>query len=91
MKQRLYVSLFALVCAVATLYNWHLLRSESGYYPKLAVFAPSGVVFFGAVGLFPKLAGMVTPEQKTKKYAQAAVLLLALAAGLLNWYAMANS
>ena len=91
MKRRFLFGLFALLCLGATLYNWHILRLENRYYPKLAIFAPSGAIFFGAVSLFPNLAGPVAPEEKMKKYLQGAVLLLSLAAGLINWYVMAQS
>ena len=90
MKQRFFVGLFALLCLGATLYNWHILRLDNRYYPKLAVFAPIGAIVFGAVSLFPDLAGPVAPEEKIRKYLQGAVLLLGLAAGLTNWYAMAQ-
>ena len=91
MKRRVLLALFTLLCLGATLYNWHILRLESRYYPKLAIFAPCGAILFGAVSLFPKLTGPVAPEEKRKKYLQGAVLLLGLAAGLINWYAMAHS
>ena len=91
MKRRLFLALFALLCLGATLYNWHILRVEHRYYPKLAIFAPFGALLFGAASLFPNLAGPVAPEERMRKYLQAAVLLLGLAAGLINWYAMAQS
>ena len=90
MKQRFYFGLFALVCLGATLYNWRLLLLEQRYYPKVATFAPIGALVFGAVSLLPNLAGPVAPEEKMKKYLQGAILLLGLAVGLINWYAMAQ-
>ena len=90
MRQRFFFGLFALLCLGTTLYNWHILRLEDRYYPKLAVFAPIGAIVFGAVSLFPDLAGPVAPEEKRKKYIQGALLLLGLAAGLANWYAVAQ-
>ena len=91
MKQRLLFGLFALLCLLVALYNWHILRVDNRYYPTQAVFAPIFAIFFGAVSLFPALAGPVRPEEKIKKYLQGAVPLLGLAAGLMNWYAMARS
>ena len=90
MNRRLLLLLFALLCLGATLYNWHIIRLEHRYYPKLAVFAPCGAILFGAASLLPNLACPVAPAEKTRKYLQGAVLLLGLAAGLINWYAMAQ-
>jgi hypothetical protein len=91
MKQRLFLAVVALLGLGTTLYNWHILSSEHRYYPKLAFFAPCAAVLFGAVSIRPSLAGPVSPADKLKKYRQAALLLLGVAAGLINWYAMAQS
>ena len=91
MRTRLVFALVALVSLGVTLYNWHILRLEHRFYPKLAIFAPCATILFGAVSILPNLAGPVAPEEQRKKYLQGAVLLFSLAAGLINWYAMAHS
>ena len=90
MKQRIFLAVVALVGCATTLYNWYILRTEHRFYPKLAFFAPCAAIIFGAVSLFPGLAGAVTPEDQQKKYRQGALLLIGLAVGLLNWYAMSR-
>ncbi len=91
LKQRLFLAVVALLGCATTLYNWYILGVEHRYYPKLAFFAPGFAVLFGAVSIRPSLAGPVSPADKQKKYRQAALLLLGVTAGLINWYAMARS
>jgi hypothetical protein len=90
-KQRLFLAVVALLGCGATLYNWRILGFEHRYYPKVAFFAPCFAVLFGAVSVVPSLAGPMSLADKHKKYRQAALLLLGLAAGLINWYAMVRS
>jgi hypothetical protein len=90
MKQRAIFWLFALVGTGMTVYEWHAVRSANLYSPTAAVFGPWAAIVFGALGLFPSLAGEAGPERQIKRNVQAIVLLLGLSVGLLNWYAMTH-
>lgn len=91
MKQsRLVFWFFALLGTGMTLYEWHAVRSANLYSPMAAVFGPWFAILFGALGLFPGLAGPVGPEEKSKRNVQGIILLFGLAVGLLNWYAMTH-
>ena len=90
-RQRLFLAIAALLGVAATIYNWYLVSSEHRYYPKLAFFAPCGAILFAAASIVPGLTGPVSPGDTQKKYRQGALLLIGLAAGLLNWYFMSRS
>lgn len=90
MKQRLLFWGFALLGTGLTVYEWHAIRSGNLYSPMAAVFGPLCAILFGAVGMFPSLAGKPAPEEKIKKALQGVILLLGLALGLFNWFAMTH-
>ena len=86
LKARLF-ALFLIVLSVGLIYyNWQQLLQEGKYSFKLASFAP--VVGVGGLFLlfFPARAGK--PETTKDKVLVLFVLVIGLAAGLVNWYLM---
>ncbi|HTC92975.1 MAG TPA: hypothetical protein VK699_05935 [Terriglobales bacterium] len=89
-RPRLFFSLMALLNLSVTLYNWHTLKTENSYYPVAAIVCPAGVILFGVAALFPGLSIVSFNVGQLKKRGPMHYLLeiVAVAAGLLNWYAM---
>ncbi len=86
MKSRLLgLALIALFAALIYV-NWHDLRTEGRYSPKMAAFGPVGVAAGLFLLLFPSKGGR--PETTRDKIVALLVLAAGLAAGLYNWYLM---
>ena len=75
-----------LVFAGLVFYGWHQLQTEGEYSLKFAAFGPVGVVGGLFLLLFPSKIGK--PETTADKFIVLGVLIVGLAAGLLNWYLM---
>ena len=86
LKVRLFALALILVFAGLTYYGWHQLHTEGEYSMKFAAFGPVGLVGGLFLLLFPSKVGK--PETMTDKLIVLGVLVLGLAAGLLNWYLM---
>jgi Trk-type K+ transport system membrane component len=86
LKIRLFALILILVCAGLVYYNWHQLTVDHVYSFKLASFGPVGVVGGLFLLLFPTKAGK--PETTGDKILVLVVLVIGLAAGLVNWYLM---
>ena len=86
LKQRLIAILLILFSAAMIYYGWYRLREEGVYSLKMAAFAPVGVVGGIFLLLFPSLGGK--PATTRHKVIVLVVLLIGLAAGLVNWYLM---
>ena len=86
LKVRLFALALILVFAGLTYYGWHQLLSEGEYSMKFAAFGPVGVVGGLFLLLFPSKVGK--PETTADKLIVLGVLVVGLAAGLLNWYLM---
>jgi hypothetical protein len=83
-KTRLFGLVLVLVFAGITYYSWYQVRNEGQYSMKMAAFGPVGIVGGLFVMLFPGMAGK--PDTTMQKVAVILVLVIGLAAGLLNWY-----
>jgi len=86
LKVRLFALVLILLFAGMTYYNWHQLHGEGKYSLKMAAFGPVGIV--GGLFLlgFPSRVGK--PQTLADKVILLGVLILGLAAGLVNWYLM---
>jgi len=86
LKARLLGVALILLFAGLTYYNWHQLQEEGSYSLKMAAFGPLGVVGGFFLLLFPGQGGK--PETTRDKIIVLLVLVVGMAAGLLNWYLM---
>lgn len=86
MKVRLFALALILVFAGLVYYGWRQLQTEGEYSMKFAAFGPVGVVGGLFLLLFPSKIGK--PETTADKVLLIGVLIVGLAAGLLNWYLM---
>jgi hypothetical protein len=85
-KVRLFALALTLVFAGLVYYGWHQLQSEGEYSMKMAAFGSVGVVGGLFLLLFPSKIGK--PQTTSDKLLVLGVLIVGLAAGLLNWYLM---
>lgn len=85
-KQRLFAILLIVVFAGMIYYGWYRLRQDGVYYLKMATFAPVGVVGGIFLLIFPTMSGK--PNTTKEKVIVLAVLVIGLAAGLVNWFLM---
>jgi peptidoglycan/LPS O-acetylase OafA/YrhL len=85
-KTRLFALLLIVIGAGLVYYNWQQLWSTNEYSLKLASFAPLCAVGGLFLLVFPTAAGK--PETTKQKLLVIAVLVIGLAAGLVNWYLM---
>ena len=85
-KMRLLGLVIIAVFAGLLYYDWQMLLEERRYYPKLAVFAPLGVIGGLFVLLFPSRAGK--PETGLDKLIAFLVFIIGIAAGFINLYLM---
>jgi len=86
LKVRLFALVLILLFAGMAYYNWHQLHSEGKYSMKMAAFGPVGVVGGLFLLVFPSKVGK--PQTLVDKLIVLGVLIVGLAAGLLNWYLM---
>ena len=86
LKSRLLAVAIIAVSAGLIYFNWHELRTEGSYSPKLAAFGPVGVVGGMFLLLFPAKGGR--PETARDKVVALVVFGVGLVAGLYNWYLM---
>jgi hypothetical protein len=86
LKVRLFALALILLFAGMTYYNWHQLHSEGKYSLKMAAFGPVGIVGGLFLLVFPSKVGK--PQTLSDKLIMLGVLILGLAAGLVNWYLM---
>ena len=81
------LGLVLIVISLALIYvNWRQLLQEGRYSMKLAAFGP--VVGIGGLFLLivPSMAGK--PTTTKEKFIALAVIIIGLAAGVVNWYLM---
>lgn len=86
LKVRLFALLLIILFAGMTYYNWQQLHGEGKYSLKMAAFGPVGVVGGLFLLVFPSKMGK--PQTPADKLIVLGVLVLGLAAGLMNWYLM---
>jgi NhaP-type Na+/H+ or K+/H+ antiporter len=86
LKARLLAVFLILLFAGLMYYNWRELLTEGKYHFKLATFGPVGVVGGFFLLLFPARAGK--PQTAKDKLIVILVLVVGLAAGVLNLYLM---
>jgi len=86
LKVRLFALALIAVFGGLVYYAWHQLLSEGEYSMKFAAFGPVGVVGGLFLLLFPSKVGK--PQTTFDKLLVIGVLVIGLAAGLLNWYLM---
>lgn len=86
LKVRLFALVLIVLFAGMTYYNWHQLYGEGKYSTKMAAFGPVGLVGGLFLLLFPTKVGK--PQTLADKLIVLGVLVLGLAAGLVNWYLM---
>jgi len=86
LKVRLFALVLILLFAGMTYYNWHQLHNEGEYSTKMAAFGPVGVIGGLFVLVFPSKVGK--PQTLVDKLIVLGVLIVGLAAGLVNWYLM---
>ena len=86
LKARIFAVVLIIVSLALVYYNWRELWQQGEYSMKLAAFGP--VVGVGGLYLlfFPARAGK--PTTTGEKIAVLVVLVIGLAAGLVNWYLM---
>ena len=86
LKARLLAIVLILVSVVLVYLNWRQLLQDGSYSVKLAAFGP--VIGIGGIFLllFPAKAGK--PTTAKDKIAVLSVLVIGLAAGLVNWFLM---
>ena len=75
-----------LVCTFLVYQNWRTLNTEGRYSFKLATFGPVAVVGGLFLVLFPAKGGK--PQTTGDKLLVIGVLVVGLAAGLVNWFLM---
>ena len=85
-KQRLFALVLIIGFIGLTYYNWQQLWNDGRYSLKMAAFGPVGIIGGFFVMLFPTMAGR--PETTRERVVLLAVLVVGLAAGLVNWYLM---
>jgi len=86
LKVRLCALVLILLFTGMTYYNWHQLHSEGKYSLKMAAFGPVGIVGGLFLLVFPAKVGK--PKTLADKLIVLGVLIVGLAAGLVNWYLM---
>jgi len=86
LKVRLFALALILLFAGMTYYNWHQLHGEGKYSLKMAAFGPVGIVGGLFLLVFPSKVGK--PQTLSDKLIVVGVLIVGLAAGLVNWYLM---
>jgi peptidoglycan/LPS O-acetylase OafA/YrhL len=86
LKARILAVVLILVSAGLLYYNWQQLLHEGTYSFKLASFAP--VIGVGGLFLLLSPARAGKPETTKDKVIVLLVLVIGLAAGLVNWYLM---
>jgi uncharacterized protein HemX len=86
LKARLLALVLIVLSVGLVYYNWQQLLKEGSYSTKLAAFGP--VIGIGGLYLllFPSRAGK--PETTMDKVTVLIVLVIGMAAGLVNWYLM---
>lgn len=85
-KGRIFGLVLILVSIALVYYNWHQLLQEGRYSMKLASFGPVVGVGGFFLMLFPSMAGK--PTTAKEKIIVLIVLVIGMAAGLINWYLM---
>lgn len=85
-KTRIFGVVLILVSVGLVYYNWRQLWLEGSYSMKLAAFGPVCIVGGIYLILFPSMAGK--PKSIKEKLVTLTVLVIGLAAGLVNWYLM---
>jgi hypothetical protein len=83
-KTRLLGLVLVLVFGGIVYYTWYQATNEGQYSMKMAAFGPVGIVGGLFVMLLPSMAGK--PVTVVQKIVVLLVLIIGLAAGLLNWY-----
>jgi hypothetical protein len=86
LKTRLFGVLLIIIFAGLIYWGWRELAQEGQYYPKLAAFAPVGVVGGIFLVLFPGMSG--PPTNTKERLIVLAVFVVGLIAGLINWFLM---
>ncbi len=86
LKMRIFAVVLMLVGAFLVYYNWSQLWREGTYSMKLASFGPVVIVGGFFLLLVPSLAGK--PTTAKEKVIVLLVLVVGLAAGLVNWFLM---
>jgi hypothetical protein len=83
-RTRIFALLLILISVGLVYYNWNQLLREGSYSMKLAAFGP--VVGVGGLYLllFPSMGGK--PTTAKEKIIVLIVLVIGMAAGLINWY-----
>jgi heme A synthase len=84
LKQRIFAVIIILVFAVILYLTWNDARYNGGYYLKMAIFAPVGIVSGGFLLFFPQFSGK--PETSRAKIITLTVLGIGILLGLYNWY-----
>lgn len=86
LKARLFALALIVLSVGLVYYNWHQLNSEGKYSLKLAAFGPLCVVGGVFLLIFPSKFGK--PTSTGDKLITLVVLVIGMAAGLVNWYLM---
>jgi len=91
MKIRLTAALAMSVGVAGWAYNWHLLRTEHQFYPKLTILGPLGV--FGGLLMMhrPEWSGPLRPDSTTahKTALISLIALMAVGAGI-DYYCLSH-
>ena len=84
LPQRLFGLIIAIISAGGLYFVWSKAQTENLYYPKLAVFAPLGVIVGIFLMILPQYSG--TPETTRDKIIVFSVFAVGIIAGLIDWY-----
>lgn len=84
LKQRIFAIIITIVFSVILYLTWYDATYNGGYYLKMAIFAPVGIVGGIFLLLFPQFYGK--PETTTAKVATLAVFGIGILLGICNWY-----
>jgi hypothetical protein len=86
LKTRILALVLILLGLGLVYFNWHQLLKDGSYSTKMAAFGPLVGVGGLFLLLFPSMGGK--PATAKEKIIVLVVLVIGLAAGLINWYLM---
>ena len=84
LKQRIFAAGVTLVSALILYLTWHDAANSGGYYLKMAIFGPAGIIGGIFLFLFPQFSGK--PETPGAKLITLAVFGIGILCGIYNWY-----
>jgi hypothetical protein len=84
LKQRILAVIIILISAAMLYWTWHDAAANGGYYLKMAIFAPVGVLGGIFLFFFPQYGGK--PETGKEKIITLTVFAAGILLGVYNWF-----